>query len=85
MFAMSSIVIIVITTTSCVINLHGQYVLFSVVLFVISVIEHQGWCYPKRERVLLQPWLKIHVKMYKTTVMGHIFQDEWWEKNPGGC
>ena len=31
---------IVNTATSCVIKLHGQYVLFSVVMLVIGVIEH---------------------------------------------
>lgn len=28
---------------------------------------------------------KIHVKIYKTTIMGHIFQVEWWGKHPNAC
>jgi len=38
---------IVNSSISCVINLHGQYVLFSTVLLVIGVIEQRGWCSPK--------------------------------------
>jgi len=41
--------IIVNTTMSCVIKLHGKYVLFSVVLLGIGVIEHRRWCPPKGE------------------------------------
>lgn len=40
---------IVNTATSCVINLYGEYVLFSVALLVIGVIQHWGWCSPKGE------------------------------------
>jgi len=40
---------IVNTATSYVIKLHGKYVLFLVVMLVIGVIKHQGWCSPKGE------------------------------------
>lgn len=39
-----SVVVIVNTTRIFVINIHGQYVLFSTVFLVIGVIEHQGRC-----------------------------------------
>lgn len=28
--------------------------------------------------------VKIPCKIYKTMVMGHLFQAEWWEKEPSG-
>ena len=34
---------------SCVINLHRKCVLFSMVCGFVGVIEHRGWCSPKRE------------------------------------
>jgi len=38
---------IVNTATSYFIKLHGKYVLFSTIMLVIGVIEHQGWYSPK--------------------------------------
>ena len=29
--------------------------------------------------------IKNPCKKYKTKVMGHIFESEWWEKHPSGC
>jgi len=40
---------------------------------------------PPRGRVMKQPWLKIYVKIYKTMIMGQVFQAEWWEKHPSRC
>ena len=34
------------TATNRVIKLHGQYVFISIVMLVIGVIEHRGWCSP---------------------------------------
>jgi len=45
--------VIVNNIMSYVINLYGQYVLFSVVLLVIGVIEHRGWCSPKGEGTVI--------------------------------
>jgi len=44
-----SAVIIVNTTMSCVIKLHGQYVFLSAILLVVGVVEHRGRCSPKGE------------------------------------
>ena len=52
------VVIIVNTIMSCVIKLHGKYDMLSIVMFVIGVIECQGWCYPKGYG--FEPSLKIH-------------------------
>jgi len=41
--------------------------------------------FPQGGRVCKIPWLIFHVKKkYKTKVMGHVFQVEWWEKHLHG-
>lgn len=61
--------VIVNIATSYAIKLHGKYALFSMVLLVIGVIEHQGRCSPKGEG-LVTTLVKIHVKIYKTMIDG---------------
>ena len=48
-FFLLSKLFIVNTTTSCVVKLHRQYVLFSVVSWFVGVIEKQGRFFPKGE------------------------------------
>jgi len=80
-----STIVIVNTAMSYVIKLHGQYVLFSIVLLVIGVIEHRGQCSPKGEGSVIA-LVKIPCKnIYMATVMEYVFQVEWWGKHPSGC
>jgi len=58
--------VIVNTATSYVIKLYEKYVLFSVVLLVIGVIEHRGWCSAKGEGFVIT-LVKIHEKIYTRT------------------
>ena len=46
-----------------------------------------GFIYDTNESQLYckNPGKNIHVKIYKTTAMGHIFQVEWWAKHTCGC
>ncbi len=74
--------VIVNTTTSYVIKLHGQYVLFSVALLVIGFIEHQGRCSPKEEGFVTS-LVKIPCKKnIRPCLIGHVFQVEWWVRHP---
>jgi len=64
-----SIVVIVNMEARYVIKIHGKDVLFLVVLLVIGVIEHRGWCSPNGEGFVL-PLVKNPCKIYKTIVDG---------------
>ena len=64
---------IVNTATSYFIKLHVHYVLCSVVFLVIGVIEHRGRCSPKGEGSITTQVKIPCKKIYKATVMGHVF------------
>jgi len=66
MFVMFQQMVIANTAMTCVIKQHGQYVLLSVVLLVICVSEHRGWCSPKGEGYVTT-LAKNSCKIYMTT------------------
>jgi len=79
--------VIVNITAIYVIKLHGQYVLFSMVMLVIGTIKHRGRCSPKGEG-FVTTLVKIpckYIYIYMATVMGHVFQAKWWIGHPSGC
>jgi len=78
---MFSAMVIVNIATRCVIKLHGKYIFLLIVLLVVGIIKHQGRCSPKGEG-FVAALVKNSSKKYKTIVMIHIFQVEWWEKHP---
>jgi len=55
-------------------------------LLVIGVMEHRGQCPPKGEGSIItlvkNPCNKVNNGKIIIVVMGHLFQDKFWVRNP---
>jgi len=70
---------------SCVINIHGQYVLVSAPLLVVGVIEHRGRCSPKGEgsvKNLVKNSCKTNIRPRSWDMYSKL---NGGKKHPSGC
>lgn len=53
---------------------------------LIHLLSHSVRSWLNQEKESLTALVKNSCKnIYNTTVMGLVFQVEWWEKHPSGC